>query len=386
MSGLDLKDGHAGSEALRPAARDGNAQDNAGNDVLDPADRSDSPPLAGNFVRHHPVAVMIVAVMAVAVAAGGVMWWLQTRNYESTDDAFIDTRTVSIASQVAGMIVSVPVTDNQFVDTGGLLVQVDPRDYEAAVAQAMAQTGQAKAAIASLDAQIGAQKARIALAQQQVLLARVPLTFARQENGRAQELARQGSGSEQRAQQTTSNSTQDEVNVATAQASEAVEEMQIPVLEAQRQSAMAQLAQMQAALKLMQINLTRTRISAPEPGRATLISAAAGTFAQPGAVLMMFVPKKIWVTANFKETQLSSMRPGQPVDISVDAYPGRIFGGHVGSIQAGTGAAFSLLPPENATGNFVKVVQRVPVRIVFDQPPDVYLGPGMSAVPTVKVR
>ncbi len=140
MSGLDLKDEHPGGEMPRPAARDGNAQATTGKDGLDPAGRSDSPPFAGKFVRRHPVAVAIVAVMAVAVAAGGVMWWLQARNYESTDDAFIDTRTVSITSQVAGMITSVPVTDNQFVDTGGLLVQVDPRDYEAAVAQAMAQT------------------------------------------------------------------------------------------------------------------------------------------------------------------------------------------------------------------------------------------------------
>jgi membrane fusion protein (multidrug efflux system) len=143
---------------------------------------------------------------------------------------------------------------------------------------------------------------------------------------------------------------------------------------------------MQSSLAVAQINLTRTRITAPEPGRATKISATLGALAQPGVVLMMFVPERKWVTANFKETQLALMRPGQPVDISIDAYPGRAIPGHVDSIQAGSGAAFSLLPPENATGNYVKVVQRVPVKIVFDKPPDVYLGPGMSVVPTVKVR
>ena len=147
---------------------------------------------------------------------------------------------------------------------------------------------------------------------------------------------------------------------------------------------MAQLASAQAALALAQDNLERTRITAPEPGRATKISAAVGAVAQPGLILMMFVPERKWVTANFKETQLTLMRPGQKADITIDAYPGRVFPGHVDSIEAGTGAAFSLLPPENATGNFVKVVQRVPVKIGFDEPPDIYIGPGMSVIPRVK--
>jgi membrane fusion protein (multidrug efflux system) len=158
------------------------------------------------------------------------------------------------------------------------------------------------------------------------------------------------------------------------------------VLETQRQSVVAQLAQAQASLMLAQANLDRTRITAPTAGRATKISAAIGALAQPGQVLMIFVPEEKWVTANFKETQLTFMRPGQKVEIRIDAYPGRVFSGRVDSIQAGSGAAFSLLPPENATGNFVKVVQRVPVKIVFDEPPDVYIGPGMSVVPSLKVR
>jgi membrane fusion protein, multidrug efflux system len=158
------------------------------------------------------------------------------------------------------------------------------------------------------------------------------------------------------------------------------------VLETQRDSAAAQFKQMQAALQHARDNLERTRLTAPEPGRATKISAALGALAQPGQVLMIFVPENKWVTANFKETQLTLMRPGQATDIEIDAYPGQLFKGHVDSVQAGSGAAFSLLPPENATGNFVKVVQRVPVKIVFDHPPDVYIGPGMSVVPTVKVR
>jgi membrane fusion protein (multidrug efflux system) len=134
------------------------------------------------------------------------------------------------------------------------------------------------------------------------------------------------------------------------------------------------------------VDLGRTVINAPTNGRVAKLTAATGAYAQTGQALMEIVPDEVWVTANFKETQLSDMRAGQPVDIAIDAYPDKTFHGHVDSVQAGSGAAFSLLPAENATGNFVKIVQRVPVKIVFDDPPDVYLGPGMSVVPSVKVR
>jgi membrane fusion protein, multidrug efflux system len=133
-------------------------------------------------------------------------------------------------------------------------------------------------------------------------------------------------------------------------------------------------------------NLSRTIITAPVAGRVTRLTAAKGQYAAVGQALMMFVPREIWVTANFKETQLDLMRLGEPVDITIDAYPDRTFKGHVDSVQSGSGTAFSLLPAENATGNYVKIVQRVPVKIVFDQQPDLPLGPGMSVVPTVKVR
>ncbi len=348
----------------------------------------DPPPQrrATSLLRRHPsVAFAILAVVAILVV-GVVMWWLHARNYESTDDAFIDARNVSVSPQVVGAITEVPVTDNQLVQTGGLLVQIDPRDYQAAVEEAKAQVDQANTAIVNLDAQIEAQKARIDQAEKQVVQSEAALTFAQQENSRAQDLVKRGAGTEQTAQQTRSNLTQAQAGMASAEANAAAAKKQIPVLEAQRLSAIAQVAQMEAALQHARDNLERTRLTAPEPGRATKISAAVGALAQPGQVLMIFVPENKWVTANFKETQLDLMRPSQPADIAIDAYPGRVFKGHVDSIQAGSGAAFSLLPPQNATGNFVKVVQRVPVKIVFDHPPDVYVGPGMSVVPTVKVR
>ena len=172
---------------------------------------------------------------------------------------------------------------------------------------------------------------------------------------------------------------QAKASFAAAQANAVANEKQEGVLKAQLESARAQLAQ--AAT-----NLSRTIITAPVAGRVTQLTAAKGAYAAVGQALMMFVPRDVWVTANFKETQLDLMHPGQPVDIEIDAYPDRTFEGHVDSVQAGSGTAFSLLPAQNATGNYVKIVQRVPVKIVFNKPPDVLLGPGMSVVPTVKVR
>jgi membrane fusion protein, multidrug efflux system len=333
------------------------------------------------------VLTIAVVVIVLAIAAGaGVIWWLSGRDYETTDDAFIDARVVNISSQVSGAIVAVPVTDNQLVNTGALLIEIDPRDYQAALVQAQAQVAQAQSNIASLQAQIDAQKARIDQAQKQAAQTQAALTYAQQESERYQDLLRRNAGTRQQEQQAHSNLIQAQANLASAEANAVATEKQIPVIETQRQTAVGALNQAEANVEPAQTNLDRTRITAPEPGRATRITGAVGQYAQPGQVLMLFVPENKWVTANFKETELTDMRPGQPVDIKIDAYPGRIFHGHIASIQAGSGAAFSLLPPQNATGNFVKVVQRVPVKITFDTPPDVYIGPGMSVVPSVKVR
>jgi membrane fusion protein (multidrug efflux system) len=313
-------------------------------------------------------------------------WWLHARNYESTDDAFIDSRTVQISAQVAGAIVDVAVTDNQAVDAGTELVRLDDRDYVAQRDQAQAQVNQGQASVGNLSAQIAAQQAKVEQANKQVTQAQAALTFAHQQAERYQQLASRGSGTVEQAQQYASSLQQSEAGVAAAQANATATEKQISVLQAQRDLAFAQLAQARATLEQAQTNLVRTIITAPVAGRVTKLTGAKGGYAAVGQALMMFVPREVWVTANFKETQLNLMRPGQPVDIVIDAYPGRIFAGHVDSVQSGSGTAFSLLPAENATGNYVKIVQRVPVKIVFDKPPDVLLGPGMSVVPTVKVR
>jgi membrane fusion protein (multidrug efflux system) len=197
---------------------------------------------------------------------------------------------------------------------------------------------------------------------------------------------KRGAGTEQRAQQASSDLGQKQAALASSQAAQDAAAKQVAVLQAQQRSAQAQEEASRAELAQAQANLDRTTLKAPFDGVVTKLSAARGAYATPGQAVAILVPKEVWVTANYKETQLTDMRPGQPVTVHIDAYPGRDLDAHVDSIQAGSGTAFSLLPAENATGNFVKVVQRVPVKIVFDHAPDLLLGPGMSVVPSVKVR
>ena len=350
------------------------------------ADEGSGRPRLKNTIRRYPYAVAAIALLFAIICVGAALWWSQVRDYESTDDAFVDARIVPISSQVAGAIVELAVTDNQFVPAGGTLYRIDDRNFRAALDQAKAQVEQATATITNLNAQIEEQQARIEQSKGQATEARAALTFSEQQDARAQDLVKRGFGTVEAAQQAASDLKQKQATFDAAQAVEAVEEKQIEVLRTQLEVARAQLDQAMAQQELAQANLSRTAITAPVDGRATKITGAKGAYAQPGQALMMFVPRKVWVTANFKETQLHYMRVGQPVEIWIDAYPDHYFKGHVESIQAGSGTAFSLLPPENATGNYVKVVQRVPVKIDFDTPPDVYIGPGMSVEPYVKIR
>ncbi len=353
-----------------------------------PAKEEEAPGLRSRLgaPRRHPYLTALAVIGLVAVIIAGVTWWLNAREYESTEDAFIDTRTVPISAQVAGDIVDVTVTDNELVAVGAPLARIDPRDYRVALEQARAQLEQAQASVTNLQAQIDAQNAKIEQARRQVAQAKAALQYAQEQNSRDQALLKTGAGTVQQAQQSDYTLTQDEATYAGAQANTIAAQKQLAVLQAQLKSAMAQVDAARAALDKAKVDLARTVIEAPVAGHIANLTGAKGGYAQIGQALMSLVPLQVWVTANFKETALDQMRVGQLVDIRVDAYPGRVFHGHVDSIQAGSGVAFSLLPPENATGNYVKVVQRVPVKIVFNADPGVYLGPGMSVVPSVKVR
>jgi membrane fusion protein, multidrug efflux system len=339
-----------------------------------------------SLLRRRPFTFLIGLILFVVATTGGYLYWDYTRHFESTDDAFVAARQFPIAPKVSGYITAVPVTDNQHVAAGDVIARIDQRDYLIALDQAQAQVASAEASIENIDAQISVQQAQISANGAQVDQAQAALVFAQQQAKRYQDLAQTGSGTVQNAQQWTSQQRQQEAALESAQANLKVAERQLESLKAQRNSAVASLAQANAQRDQAQLNLSYATVTAAQAGRVVNLTAAAGQFAQPGTNLTMFVPDEIWVTANFKETQLDAMRPGQPVTLEVDAYPERAIHGHVDSVQPGSGTAFSLLPAQNATGNFVKIVQRVPVKLVMPNlPKDVALGPGMSVVPTVRV-
>src|SRR6516165_5890681 len=282
------------------------------------------------LLRRGPLAFALVLPLVLATAVGGYLYWDYAGRFQSTDDAFIAARNFSIAPKVSGYITAVPVTDNQHVAAGDVIARIDDRDYRVALDQAKAQ-----------------------LAHDQSLLQQAKTNL-----GRYQYLVQRNAIAQQQADDQRYLVSQTESTVALDQ----------------------------AKVDAAQLDLSHTTIRAAEPGRAVNLTAAVGQFAQAGTALTIFVPGEIWVTANFKETQLDAMRPGQPVTLAIDAYPDRNIRGHVASVQPGSGTAFSLLPAQNATGNYVKIVQRVPVKIVIDTPPaDVALGPGMSVVPTVRI-
>jgi membrane fusion protein (multidrug efflux system) len=338
-------------------------------------------------VRRHPFAVIIWFLMLILGAAAGYLYWDYASHFQSTDDAFIAARQFAVAPKVSGYITAVPVTDNQHVAAGDVIARIDQRDFRVALEQAKAQVASAQAGIKNIDAQISAQQAQIASNQAQVDQVQATLVFARQQAARYQDLAQKGVGTVQNAQQFTSQLNQQQAALQSAQSNLKLAQRQVESLKAQRESAVASLEQAKAQRDQAQLNLSYTTVTAPQPGRIVQLGAAVGQYAQAGTSLTMFVPDEIWVAANFKETQLDAMRPGQPVTLSIDAYPERAIRGHVASVQPGSGTAFSLLPAQNATGNFVKIVQRVPVKIVLDNPPtDVALGPGMSVVPTVQIN
>ncbi|MGY4486315.1 MULTISPECIES: HlyD family secretion protein [unclassified Bradyrhizobium] len=338
-------------------------------------------------MREHWLLATVGAIVLLAALIAGLLYWLQVRHYESTDDAFVAARSFSVAAKVGGYVTDIPVTDNQHVNAGDLLAKIDERDYRIAIDQAAAQVAVSTANIANVEAQIVSQQEQIKQAQAQLEQAQAQLQFSQEEFKRAEDLVEKGAGTVQRQQQTRSDLQAQQANTERAKTAVTAAQVGINTLQAQLEGARAQLAQSQAQLDQAKLNLQYTSVVAAQSGRVVKLSGAKGTFVTAGQSLMMFVPDEVWIVANYRETQLNDMRPGQPVEIGIDAYPGRKLTGHVESVQPGSGTAFSLLPAENATGNYVKVVQRVPVKIVVDSwPADLPVGPGMSVVPWTRVR
>jgi len=347
------------------------------------------PPPKKKGLRDHPLLLIGGALAFVLIAVGALLWWLNARNFESTDDAFIDTHIVRLAPQIAGRVTEVLVNDNELVRAGQPVATIDSADVETRVDQARAQQAQAQAQVDTAQAQIAVNQAsyhqaRADLAASRALADNAATDLARYHSLQAinpQAVAQQQL--DQAATTARQTAAQRDAAAQTVQSRAA----QVTASRTQVTAARDQVAAAKAQLDEAGVNFGYTRLVAPVAGHVAQKTVAVGAYVQPGTQLLAIVPLEIWVTANFKETQLALMRRGQGVTVKVDACPGSKIRGHVDSIQRGAGQAFGLLPPENATGNYVKVVQRVPVKIVLDNPPsECPLGPGLSVSPVVRVR
>lgn len=309
----------------------------------------------------------IVAVAALAVIAYLIYWYTQARYWENTDDAYVGGDITVIAPKVPGNIARVLVTDNQQVKAGELLVKIDDRDYQATLDKLRAVVQAQEAALANIDAQRGLQEAVIAQNKASVAASDADITRSREDQARYQSLSSRAAVSVQSFQKADADYKQATANGQKAQAGLTAALRRLDVLATQKQQAQAALSQAVAERTLAELNMTYTELRAPVDGVVGNRRARQGAYAPTGAQLLSVVPAQgLWVDANFKENQIARFTPGLRVNIKADVLPGEVFQGHVVSIAPATGAQFSILPAENATGNFTKIVQRVPVRIALD--------------------
>jgi len=335
--------------------------------------------------------IIILVVIAVIAIIGGLILWLMTRNQESTDDAYTEGNAVSIAPKVSGYVVKNRINDNVFVHAGDLLLKIDPRDFIVACDQAQANLDAAVAQEASAEVDLHTTKVRAPanLAQAQAQLAQARANLGQSENdSKRQHGVDPRATTQTNVDQATTAVRSNTANVQSAEAQVSVAALvkeTIETAEATLKQRKAQAEQAQANLAQAKLNLSYTDVTAPQDGQITRRNVDLGTFAQAGEQVFYLVTRNVWVVANYKETQLDRMRVGQRVDIKVDAYPDLHLSGHVESIQGGSGARFTAFPAENATGNFVKIVRRVPVKILIDHGLEnwPFLPLGLSVEPTV---
>ncbi|WP_374942695.1 HlyD family secretion protein [Sphingomonas sp.] len=377
------KDG--GGDAEGGQDKDGDAKDGDDKD----GDEDKGKP----SIFRKPIFWIVVVAVAAVLAIAGVFYWLHARQFVSTDDAFVDAHIVRIAPQVSGTLMQVADVDNRHVEAGRLLAVITASGRDAQVAEAQANVAQATAQLAQSRAQVGTAVQQQQAAEAQ---AKVPLAAAikaQQDLARYEALLRldRTAVAGQQLDQARANARQTAADAAAAREQIDTARAQVTVARRQVGASQAVIGARRAQVAQANVAVGDLRLTAPVAGQVVNRQVNVGSYVAPGTQLMAIVPDRMWVTANFKETQLQLMKIGQSVEIRVDAYPDVKFHGRVDSIQRGAGQAFALLPPQNATGNYVKVVQRVPVRIEFDakngpDPRRYPIGPGMSVVPTVKVR
>jgi membrane fusion protein, multidrug efflux system len=334
-------------------------------------------------------ALALALSLGIAVAADFGYGYLTTGRYlETTDDAYIKADSTIVSPKVSGYIVEVLVGDNEPVKAGQLLARIDDRDFRTALDQAHADVAASEAAVRNLDAQIELQQPVIQQQAAEVDAAEANLKFAQEERARYDDLMKSGSGTVQRAQQTDAALREKTAQLQQGKSGLDAAKRKVEVLATDRAKAVAQLDHARAVEQQAALNLSYTRITAPVEGTVGARSLRVGQFVQAGTQLMAVVPlDAVYVVANFKETQLTHVRNGQPVEIRIDSFNSTRLRGHVDSLSPASGLEFALLPPDNATGNFTKIVQRVPVKIVLDDDSlKGLLRPGMSAEPTVNTK
>ncbi|AOI67428.1 HlyD family secretion protein [Burkholderia territorii] len=370
---------------------DGHPHDDRGGRTGGDGDGDDG---EGERKRPGKKSLIILGAVLLVLLIAGLVWWLMTRDQESTDDAYTDGNAVAVAPHVSGYVTRLAVDDNTFVHRGDVLVEIDPRDYRAQVDAARAQLGLAQAQLDAARVQLDIARVqypaqyRQARAQIESAEAAYRQALAAQERQRAVDAR---ATSQQAIDAADAQRASADANVAMAQAQARTASLvpqQIRQAETAVEERRQQVLQARAQLDTANLNLSYCELRASSDGWVTRRNVQLGSYLQAGASIFSIVTPRVWITANFKESQLERMRIGDRVDVSVDAYPDLDLHGHVDSIQLGSGARFSAFPPENATGNFVKIVQRVPVKIVLDGalPNNPPLGLGLSVEPTVHLK
>jgi membrane fusion protein, multidrug efflux system len=344
---------------------------------------------------HGTLARLMIPLLAIIVALGfmalaTLRWdaWVGNAGTQTTNDAYVRAEMARLSSRVAGEVLKVTVTDFQRVKTGDLLVQIDPADYEAQVAQAQAAVEAAQATLDNLSNQIELQYATIAQAQASQVAASAADVEARQEQERQQSLSQTEAGTRQKLEQATAAYAKAEADLRASRAVIAAQQHQLEVLQGTKKQRAAEIAGAKAQLAAAKLKLGYTKITAPFDGVVSERQVQPGDYVNIGSNLIDVVPlPHVYVIANYKETQLTHVVPGQPVEITIDSFPGQILRGRVERIAPASGSQFALLPPDNATGNFTKIVQRIPVRVAFDdnQPLLEKLRPGMSVVTHIRI-
>jgi membrane fusion protein (multidrug efflux system) len=349
-----------------------------------------------------PLFLIALTIVIAALLFVALDYIMDAMTHESTDDAFIAGHIVSVAPRISGQVAAVHVLDNQVIHSNDLLVEIDPADYTTTLAQKQAaadsENSSYKAAIAAYElmgVKVKTAEADVLTSRADVVAAQSTEVQAKADFERAQKLHQDQTISAQEFDQAKATVDKAEADLISAQQKVVSDESKVKEADAQKEAAyaeagsvLAQFKQAKTAIDSANLSVSYTKIYAPCDGRITRKQVETGDFLQTGQQILSIVPSEVWVVANFKESQLENMRKGQSVLVEVDALGGQKFRAHVDSVQAGSGAQFSLLPPENATGNFVKVVQRVPVKILFDEalPEGHTLGPGLSVTPSVQVN